>query len=68
MGIARGFVHLHEDSGMRIIHTGLKPNRILLDIDMNPKISGFDSAQSTVEELTVEEDSFETKTTRQWER
>ncbi|KAL8044919.1 hypothetical protein ABFX02_08G077300 [Erythranthe guttata] len=40
-GIAQGLVYLHQDSGLRVIHRDLKLSNILLDFDMNPKISGF---------------------------
>ncbi|KAK3025481.1 hypothetical protein RJ639_041562 [Escallonia herrerae] len=52
LGIARGLAYLHEESRLKIVHRDIKATNILLDKDLNAKISDFGLAKLDEEENT----------------
>uniref|UniRef100_J3MR56 non-specific serine/threonine protein kinase n=1 Tax=Oryza brachyantha TaxID=4533 RepID=J3MR56_ORYBR len=52
VGIARGLAYLHEESSTRIVHRDIKTSNVLLDSDLNPKISDFGLARHYKDDMT----------------
>ncbi|KAK9936658.1 hypothetical protein M0R45_013487 [Rubus argutus] len=52
LGIAKGLAYLHEESVVKVVHRDIKTTNVLLDQDLNAKISDFGLAKLDEEENT----------------
>lgn len=52
LGISRGLAYLHEESRVKIVHRDIKTSNVLLDKDLNAKISDFGLAKLNEDDKT----------------
>lgn len=52
LGIAKGLTYLHEESIIKIVHRDIKASNILLDKNLDAKISDFGLAKHNEDENT----------------
>ncbi|XVF16842.1 hypothetical protein REPUB_Repub10bG0066800 [Reevesia pubescens] len=52
LGIARGLAYLHEESRIKIVHRDIKTSNVLLDKNLNAKISDFGLAKLNEDDKT----------------
>ncbi|KAL6563239.1 hypothetical protein OROHE_005826 [Orobanche hederae] len=52
LGVARGLAYLHEEAQPRIVHRDVKASNILLDSQLDPKISDFGLAKLYDDKIT----------------
>ncbi|XP_065878574.1 probable leucine-rich repeat receptor-like serine/threonine-protein kinase At3g14840 [Euphorbia lathyris] len=52
IGIAKGLAFLHDESAIKIVHRDIKTSNVLLDKNLNPKISDFGLAKLDEDENT----------------